>query len=63
MSDREDLSGRVAVVTGSGRNIGRAIALSLANAGAAVVVNARSSVAEAEAVAEEIRRAGGRANG
>jgi 3-oxoacyl-[acyl-carrier protein] reductase len=61
MSDREDLSGRVAVVTGSGRNIGRAIARSLANAGAAVVVNARSSIAEAEAVAEEIRRAGGRA--
>lgn len=61
MSDRDDLSGRVALVTGSGRNIGRAIALALANAGAAVVVNARSSVAEAEAVAEEIRRAGGRA--
>ena len=61
MSDREDLSGRVAIVTGSGRNIGRAIALSLAYAGAAVVVNARSSLAEAEAVAEEIRRAGRRA--
>jgi len=61
MSDRDDLSGRVALVTGSGRNIGRAIALALANAGAAVVVNARSSMAEAEAVAEEIRRAGGRA--
>ena len=61
MSDRDDLSGRVALVTGSGRNIGRAIALALANAGAAVVVNARSSIAEAEAVAEEIRRAGGRA--
>lgn len=61
MSDRNDLSGRVAVVTGSGRNIGRAIALSLANAGAAVVVNARSSTAEAEAVVDEIRRAGGNA--
>jgi 3-oxoacyl-[acyl-carrier protein] reductase len=61
MSDLEDLSGRVALVTGSGRNIGRAIALSLASAGTAVVVNARSSIAEAEAVAEEIRRAGGRA--
>ena len=62
MSDREYLSGRVAVVTGSGRNIGRAIALELARAGAAVVVNVRSSGAEAEAVADEIRRAGGRAS-
>ena len=61
MSDHDNLSGRVALVTGSGRNIGRAIALSLADGGAAVVVNARSSAAEAEAVAEEIRRAGGRA--
>ena len=57
----EDLAGRVAVVTGSSRNIGRAIALELAGAGAAVMVNARTSAAEAEAVAEEIREAGGRA--
>jgi 3-oxoacyl-[acyl-carrier protein] reductase len=56
-----ELSGRVAVVTGSARNIGRAIALELADAGAAVVVNARSSAAAAEAVAEEIRAGGGRA--
>jgi 3-oxoacyl-[acyl-carrier protein] reductase len=55
------LTGRAAIVTGSGRNIGRAIALDLASAGAAVVVNARTSVKEAEAVAEEIRQAGGRA--
>lgn len=55
------LAGRAAVVTGSARNIGRAIALDLANAGAAVVVNARTSVTQAEAVAEEIRQAGGRA--
>jgi len=56
-----DLKGRVAVVTGSARNIGRAIALDLASAGAAVVVNARTSTAEAESVAEEIRKGGGRA--
>jgi 3-oxoacyl-[acyl-carrier protein] reductase len=58
---RKDLEGRVAVVTGSGRNIGRAIALTLARAGAAVLVNARRSTMEAEAVAAEIRQAGGRA--
>jgi 3-oxoacyl-[acyl-carrier protein] reductase len=57
----QNLSGRVAVVTGSSRNIGRAIALELAGAGAAVMVNARTSAAEAEAVAAEIRKAGGRA--
>jgi len=47
-----DLSNRVAIVTGSARGIGRAIALKLAEAGAAVVV---SDIAEAEPVAEEIR--------
>lgn len=56
-----ELAGRVAIVTGAGRNIGRAIALDLAEAGAAVVVNARSNRTEAEAVAREIERAGGRA--
>lgn len=60
MSDLE-LAGRVAVVTGAGRNIGRAIALSLAAAGAAVIVNARSNLAEAEEVAAEIRNRGGTA--
>ncbi len=60
MSD-DTLKGRVAVVTGSGRNIGRAIALELARAGAAVVVNARSAASEAEAVVEDIRKVGGRA--
>ena len=55
------LSGCAAIVTGSARNIGRAIALELAAAGAAVMVNARTSVAEAEAVAHEIRTEGGRA--
>jgi 3-oxoacyl-[acyl-carrier protein] reductase len=57
----QELSGRVAIVTGAGRNIGRAIALALADGGAAVVVNARSNVQEAKAVAAEIERAGGKA--
>jgi 3-oxoacyl-[acyl-carrier protein] reductase len=61
MSSADVLSGRTAVVTGSARNIGRAIALELARAGAAVMVNARTSVTESEAVADEIRRQGGRA--
>ena len=56
-----ELSGRVAIVTGAGRNIGRAIALALADGGAAVVVNARSNLQEAEAVAGEIERGGGKA--
>ena len=60
MADRE-LAGRVALVTGASRNIGRATALALADAGAAVIVNARVSVAEATAVAAEIEARGGEA--
>src|SRR3954451_19076344 len=56
-----ELSGKVAIVTGSGRNIGRAIALALAAGGAAVVVNARSNREEADRVAAEVERAGGQA--
>jgi 3-oxoacyl-[acyl-carrier protein] reductase len=57
----QELAGKVAIVTGAGRNIGRAIALTLAEGGAAVVVNARSNRAEADAVVREIESSGGRA--
>ena len=53
-----ELAGRVAIVTGSGRNIGRATVLKLAAEGAHVVVNARSNHAEAEAVAREAQARG-----
>ena len=56
-----ELSGKAAIVTGAGRNIGRAIALALAEAGASILVNARSNRAEAEAVAREIEALGGKA--
>jgi 3-oxoacyl-[acyl-carrier protein] reductase len=56
-----ELNGKVAIVTGAGRNIGRAIALALAQGGAAIVVNARSNRAEADAVAAEIEVLGGAA--
>jgi NAD(P)-dependent dehydrogenase (short-subunit alcohol dehydrogenase family) len=55
------LAGKVALVTGSGRNIGRATILKLAGEGADVVVNARSNQEQAEAVAEEARALGVRA--
>jgi 3-oxoacyl-[acyl-carrier protein] reductase len=56
-----ELTGKVAVVTGAGRNIGRAIALALADGGASVVVNARSNRTEAEAVAREVEALGRKA--
>ncbi len=56
------LSGRVALVTGGGRDVGADICRSLAAAGATIAVNYNSSKAEAEAVAAEIVKAGGRAS-
>jgi 3-oxoacyl-[acyl-carrier protein] reductase len=55
------LNGHAAIVTGSSRGLGRAIAQRLAREGAAVCVNYRSTAAEADAVVRGIREAGGHA--
>ncbi|MFL0248629.1 3-oxoacyl-[acyl-carrier-protein] reductase [Candidatus Clostridium stratigraminis] len=55
------LTGKVAVVTGAGRGIGKAIALRLAAEGASIVVNYRSSEKEAKDLVTEIREKGGSA--
>jgi 3-oxoacyl-[acyl-carrier protein] reductase len=55
------LQGKVALVTGAGKNIGRGIALALARDGAAIVVNGRADSAAVDAVVHEIEAAGGKA--
>ena len=55
------LSGKVALVTGGARDVGREIALTLAREGAAVAINYRSSQADADATVAEIRKSGGKA--
>src|SRR5437660_3432908 len=57
----KELSGRVAIVTGAGKNIGRAIALALADGGAKVAVNGRSNRGNLDAVVSEIASKGGEA--
>lgn len=52
------LEGKVALITGSGRNLGKATAVELASLGADVVVNARTNESEIEEVAEECRAHG-----
>ena len=56
-----ELAGKVALITGASRNIGRATALALAAGGAAVAVNTRASREDAGKVVQEIRAAGGQA--
>lgn len=55
------LSGKVALITGSARRIGREIALALADEGAHVIIHARSSRDEIDAVAKTINTSGGQA--
>lgn len=55
------LNGKIAVVTGASRGIGRQIALTMAKEGALVIVNYNGSAAKAEAVVAEIIEAGGQA--
>ena len=59
LDEAVSLQGKVALVTGASRGIGRAIALEMARRGAAVAINYRSGASHAEAAAKEIRNMGG----
>ena len=62
MSKLDSLSGKVALITGASRGIGKAIALELSNSGAEVVINYTSSDEKAEEVVNEIKESGGKAH-
>ncbi len=61
MAETKQLQGKAAVITGAGRNIGRAIAHALAREGANVLINVRSNKVEADNVAREVEALGVRA--
>ena len=61
MNSELKLQGKVALVTGAGKRLGRAVALRLASEGAGVAVHYRKSAAEAEEVVATIKKTGGRA--
>jgi len=63
MTIKPDLNGHTALVTGASRGIGAAIAIALAEAGAAVAVNYREGADQADAVVAKIRESGGHATG
>jgi 3-oxoacyl-[acyl-carrier protein] reductase len=63
MSIEQNFAGKVALVTGAGKNIGRTIALDLARRGASLVVNGRRDRSAVDAVVAEINAAGGQAIG
>jgi NAD(P)-dependent dehydrogenase (short-subunit alcohol dehydrogenase family) len=56
-----ELKGKVALVTGAGRRLGRAVAIALAERGAVLAIHYRNSQAQAQAVVAQIASAGGRA--
>ncbi len=61
MHKGDEFAGKVAIVTGAARNIGRAIALSLASGGAKVAINTRANLDQAKGVVEEIEALGSEA--